>query len=69
MPLILAGAGAALLPEPMAVEAERRGAVVVPTVPALTRPVVLIWREDAVSPAGRAFLDLALQSGSDSRRA
>ena len=63
VPLVLAGAGAALLPEPLALDAERQGALVVPTIPVLTRPVGLVWRDGAVSPAARALLDLAISTG------
>jgi len=63
VPLILAGAGAALLPEPIARQAGARGALVVATVPELTRQVLLVWREGALSTAGRAFVDVALAPG------
>ncbi len=59
VPLVLAGAGAALLPAPLAREAERRGAVIRPARPAITRPIGLIHREGPLSAAARAFLTLA----------
>jgi DNA-binding transcriptional LysR family regulator len=62
VPLVLAGAGAALLPAPLAREAGRRGAVVRGATPAITRPIGLIHREGPLSTAARAFLELALQS-------
>jgi LysR family carnitine catabolism transcriptional activator len=57
VPLVLAGAGAALLPAPLAADAERRGAVVRRTTPMITRPVGLIHR-GRLSPAARAFVEL-----------
>jgi LysR family transcriptional regulator, carnitine catabolism transcriptional activator len=57
VPLVLAGAGAALLPAPLASDAERRGAIVRRTVPTITRPVGLIHR-GRLSPAARAFVGL-----------
>jgi DNA-binding transcriptional LysR family regulator len=56
VPLVLSGAGAALLPAPLAREAARRGAVVRPARPAITRQVGLIHREGVLSAAARAFL-------------
>ena len=58
VPLVLAGAGAALLPTPLAGEAERRGAVVRPVRPSITRMIGLIHRDGLLSAAARAFLDL-----------
>lgn len=58
VPLVLAGAGAALLPAPLAAEAERRGAVIRRMRPAITRPIGLIHRARQLSPAARAFLEL-----------
>ncbi|HTX47355.1 MAG TPA: LysR family transcriptional regulator [Solirubrobacteraceae bacterium] len=57
VPLVLAGAGAALLPAPLASDAKRRGAIVLRTVPTITRPVGLIHR-GRLSPAARAFVEL-----------
>jgi DNA-binding transcriptional LysR family regulator len=59
VPLVLAGAGAALLPAPLAREAERRGAVVRSAHPKITRTVGLIHRRSPLSAAARAFLTLA----------
>jgi len=58
VPLVLAGAGAALLPTPLAGEAERRGAVVRPVRPSITRRIGLIHRDGLLSAAARAFLDV-----------
>lgn len=59
VPLVLAGAGAALLPAPLAREAERRGAIVRSARPRITRSVGLIHRQGPLSPAARAFLAIA----------
>jgi DNA-binding transcriptional LysR family regulator len=59
VPLVLAGAGAALLPAPLAREAHRRGAVVRTANPRITRPIGLVHRPGTLSPAARAFLDVA----------
>jgi LysR family transcriptional regulator, carnitine catabolism transcriptional activator len=58
VPLVLAGAGAALLPAPMAKEARRRGAVIRPARPAITRRIGLVHRGGPLSPAARAFVSL-----------
>lgn len=60
IPLVLAGAGAALLPAPLASEARRRGATVRSARPAITRSVGLIHRRGPLSPAAGAFLALAI---------
>ena len=57
VPLVLAGAGAALLPAPLAKEAQRRGAVVRPARPAITRHVGVVHCEGILSAAAKAFLD------------
>lgn len=62
VPLVLAGAGAALLPSPLAREAERRGAIVRGARPAITRPIGLIHRDGPLSAAARAFLSLAVET-------
>ena len=65
VPLVMAGAGIALLPEPMARRAEDLGAVVARLDPALRRQVGLVRRADAIlAPAARAFWDLALEHAS-----
>jgi DNA-binding transcriptional LysR family regulator len=62
VPLVLAGAGAALLPAPLAAEARRRGATVRNARPPITRTVGLIHRRGSLSPAAGAFLALATNS-------
>jgi DNA-binding transcriptional LysR family regulator len=67
--LVLAGAGSALLPRPLAEQARQRGAVVTELAPPLRRDVGLVYRPGALSPAARAFVDLARsrrrQTGAD----
>ncbi len=63
VPLVLAGAGAALLPAALAREAERRGAVVRAPRPRITRRIGLVHRPAPLSPAARAFLALADAAG------
>jgi LysR family carnitine catabolism transcriptional activator len=58
VPLVLAGAGAAVVPRPMAILARRDGAVVAPLRPALWRQLGLIHRDAPLSPAAQAFVEL-----------
>ena len=58
VPLVLAGAGAALLPAPLAQEAGRRGAVVRAARPQIVRRIGLVHRAGQLSPAARAFVAL-----------
>jgi LysR family transcriptional regulator, carnitine catabolism transcriptional activator len=69
VPLVLAGAGAALLPAPLAREAQRRGAIVRRARPVITRTVGLIHRRGPLSAAARAFLTLATNDAGERRRA
>lgn len=62
VPLVLAGAGAALLPAPLAAEARRRGAIVRPARPPIARQIGLIRRDGPLSPAAQAFLELAREA-------
>ena len=62
IPLVLAGAGAALLPTPLANEAARRGATIRHTQPPITRPVALIHPSNLVTATARAFIDQAAPS-------
>ncbi len=61
LPLVAAGAGAAMVPEALAHRASRLGAVVATTRPRITRRVVLVHRPGPLAPAARRFLELALQ--------
>ncbi|MEZ5138768.1 MAG: LysR family transcriptional regulator substrate-binding protein [Acidimicrobiales bacterium] len=63
VPLVLAGAGAAILPEPLARAAAALGAATAPVSPAIERDVVLVHRRGALSPAARAFRALAVGDG------
>ncbi|TMR91000.1 LysR family transcriptional regulator [Nonomuraea basaltis] len=59
VPLVLAGAGGALLPLPMAEDAARQGARTFRIDPPVTRRVRLLWRSEPLSPAGQAFVEFA----------
>jgi LysR family carnitine catabolism transcriptional activator len=65
VPLVLAGAGAAVLPRPMAAVARGQGAVVAPVRPPLWRELGIIHRDAPLSPAARAFLAVALTRSRD----
>jgi LysR family transcriptional regulator, carnitine catabolism transcriptional activator len=71
LPLVAAGAGAAMVPETLAERASRLGAVIATPRPQITRKVVLAHRPGPLAPAARRFLELALDgdTGSGSRRA
>jgi LysR family transcriptional regulator, carnitine catabolism transcriptional activator len=58
VPLVLAGAGAALLPAPLAREAERRGAIARAARPRIARRIGIVHRDDPLSPAARALVEL-----------
>lgn len=58
MPLVLAGAGAALLPTSMAADAAAKGATLVATDPVLHHRGRLVWRAGPMSPAAEAFVAL-----------
>lgn len=60
VPLVMAGAGAAVLPEPLARAAAELGASVAPLRPGIDRAVNLVRRQGQLSPAAAAFRDLAL---------
>jgi len=61
LPLIVAGAGAGLLPRPLADIARTLGCVVVEPHPKVSRAVALIHRDGPVTPAARRFVELATQ--------
>lgn len=56
LPLVLSGAGAALLPAPLARDAAQSGAIVRAARPAITRRIGLVYRDAPLSAAARAFL-------------
>lgn len=57
--LVLAGAGASILPSPLAATARAAGAVTIALSPRLRRDVGLVWRDGPLSPAAKAFISLA----------
>ncbi|RVX38967.1 DNA-binding transcriptional LysR family regulator [Nonomuraea polychroma] len=58
VPLVLAGAGVALLPRPMAEDAARQGARIGVIDPPVVRRVRLLWRPEPLSHAGQAFVEM-----------
>jgi DNA-binding transcriptional LysR family regulator len=62
VPLVLAGAGAALLPHELALDAAARGAEAHPVRPAISRRVGVVHRRGPLSPAARAFLALDVET-------
>ncbi|MEV0598151.1 LysR family transcriptional regulator [Streptomyces sp. NPDC050315] len=62
VPLVLAGAGAALLTTSMAADAALRGARMLSTRPRLLRRGRLVWRSGPLAPAAQAFVDLACRT-------
>jgi DNA-binding transcriptional LysR family regulator len=56
VPLVLAGAGAALLPRELAADAAARGAEAHPVRPAISRRIGVAHRRGPLSPAAREFL-------------
>ena len=60
LPLVLAGAGATLLPRPLADIAHRLGCAVATPTPEVKRTVVLAHRDSPLTPAAQRFVDLAL---------
>lgn len=61
VPLVLAGAGAAMLPRSLADDAEALGAVVMRVEPSVTRHGVLVSPPGELSPAAGAFVQLVTQ--------
>jgi DNA-binding transcriptional LysR family regulator len=76
VPLVLAGAGAAMLPQGLAGEAAAKGARVLPLDPPTRTSVHVVWRTGALSTPAEHFLEaclpddaapMAADSSSDSR--
>lgn len=65
VPLVLAGAGSALLPVRLAQEAAARGAVVRSLRPTLSRRIGLLHRAARLSPAAQAMIALAVATRPD----
>jgi DNA-binding transcriptional LysR family regulator len=59
VPLVLAGAGVAVLPRGMALEAARQGASIAPLDPPAHATVSLVWRPDRTSQLGEQLVLLA----------
>lgn len=58
VPMVLAGAGAAIVPSPLAAQARALGAVMLRITPTLRRTIGFVWRPGPLSPAARRFLEL-----------
>jgi LysR family carnitine catabolism transcriptional activator len=65
LPLVLAGAGTAFLPEPLAIRATEAGAVVSRLDPPVVRSIGLVHRHGPLSPAAAAFVAIATASGAN----
>ena len=59
LPLVLAGAGAALVPEPIAAVAGALGATVARPSPSVERGIALVHRSGTLAPAAARFVELA----------
>lgn len=59
--LVLAGAGAAFMPLRLALLAHRRGAVIRPTDPPIVRKIAMIHRNEPLSAAAQALIDIAVR--------
>lgn len=59
LPLVLAGAGAALVPEPIAAVAGALGATVARPSPSVERGIALVHRSGTLAPAAARFIELA----------
>lgn len=63
LPLVLAGAGVAVLPAPQAATAAAQGAVVRRLSPRLRRGIAIVHRDAPLSPAAVSFVALAAEHG------
>ncbi len=59
LPLVLAGAGAALVPEPIAAVARALGATVARPMPAVVRSIAVVHRPGPLAPAVERFVEVA----------
>jgi DNA-binding transcriptional LysR family regulator len=59
VPLVIAGAGAALVPESVARTASELGAVTARPDPPIERAIALIHRTGTLSPAATRFVEMA----------
>ena len=62
LPLIASGAGAGVLPRPLAELAKLLGCVVVEPSPKISRAVALVYRRAPLTPAAQRFVDLAIKN-------
>jgi DNA-binding transcriptional LysR family regulator len=62
VPMILEGVGGAFLPWTVSREAERRGAVVLSLLPAVTYELLIVHRDQPLTAAAQAFVTTALES-------
>ena len=62
-PLVLAGAGTSFLPAKLAEPFVAQGVVVARLVPALVRTIGFLHRASPLTPAARAFVELARRHG------
>jgi DNA-binding transcriptional LysR family regulator len=62
VPLVIAGAGAALVPESLALVARASGAVLARPRPTIVRQLALIHRSGPLSPAAARFIELAIDA-------
>jgi len=60
VPLVLSGAGAAMLPQGLAAEAAAKGACVLPLAPPTRTSVHIVWRTGRLSEPAEHFLDFCL---------
>jgi DNA-binding transcriptional LysR family regulator len=68
VPLVLAGAGASLLPRSMADDAVGKGAEVRPAEPPLRYQGRLVWRSGPLTPAADSFVEMARAHYTDTER-
>jgi DNA-binding transcriptional LysR family regulator len=68
VPLVLSGAGAAVLPEGMAVDAATKGALVARLEPETRATVSLVWRSGGLAGSATDFLDLVREHQADRAR-
>jgi DNA-binding transcriptional LysR family regulator len=68
VPLVLAGAGAAVLPEGMAADAATKGALVARLEPESRATVSLVWRAGGLEGSATDFLDLVREHQADRAR-
>jgi hypothetical protein len=61
IPLVVGGAGAALIPVGTAPDAQVRGAVICRVDPPVTRQVLLVHRRSELTPAAAAFVEVTAE--------